>query len=154
MPVISLLVIGAVPLGEVTCASSPSLCSSAMLTGAYSSLSIASSRCSAICKQLGRPPRRGRAAADLHGEDLRAVVIAGDGGVRLAVVVVAGDGRRADPWAHETGPRGPYVECGRRPARGGPTSAEAPAGAEISVAPPARPRRVRRARRSAADDDR
>lgn len=80
LPVISLLLVGAGLLGQVTLREFAIALLVGMLTGAYSSIFVASPMLGWL---KGRSATfRGRGSGHLTGEDLRTVVIAGAGGVR------------------------------------------------------------------------
>ncbi len=90
LPVISLLLIGAGLFGQVTLREFAIALLVGMLTGAYSSIFLASPLLGLLKARSATFAGRGSSPGDhLTGEDLRAVVIAGPGGVRSV------SGRRA-----------------------------------------------------------
>jgi preprotein translocase subunit SecF len=90
LPVISLLLIGAGLFGQVTLREFAIALLVGMLTGAYSSIFLASPLLGLLKARSSTFAGRGSSPGDhLRGEDLRAVVIAGPGGVRSV------SGRRA-----------------------------------------------------------
>jgi len=90
LPVISLLLIGAGLFGQVTLREFAIALLVGMLTGAYSSIFLASPLLGLLKARSATFAGRGSSPGDhLKGEDLRAVVIAGPGGVRSV------SGRRA-----------------------------------------------------------
>ena len=92
LPVISLLLIGAGVFGQVTLREFAVALLVGMLTGAYSSIFVASPLLGWLKARSAVFKGRGAGPGDhLVGEDLRAVVIAGPGGVRS----VSGRRRRA-----------------------------------------------------------
>ena len=92
LPVISLLLIGAGLFGQVTLREFAVALLVGMLTGAYSSIFVASPMLGWLKARSSAFRGRGSGPGDhLAGEDLRAVVIAGPGGVRS----VSGRRRRA-----------------------------------------------------------
>lgn len=92
LPVISLLLIGAGLFGQVTLREFAIALLVGMLTGAYSSIFVASPLLGWLKARDATFKGRGAGPGDhLKGEDLRAVVIAGPGGVRS----VSGRRRRA-----------------------------------------------------------
>jgi preprotein translocase subunit SecF len=107
LPVISLLLIGAGLFGQVTLREFAIALLVGMLTGAYSSIFVASPLLGILKARSALFAGRGSSPGDhLTGEDLRAVVIAGPGGVRA----VSGRRRRAAAMAGAaTGPTGPAV---------------------------------------------
>jgi preprotein translocase subunit SecF len=91
LPVISLLLIGAGLFGQVTLREFAIALLVGMLTGAYSSIFVASPLLGLLKARSATFAGRGSSPGDhLTGEDLRAVVIAGPGGVRA----LSGRGRR------------------------------------------------------------
>jgi preprotein translocase subunit SecF len=104
LPVISLLLIGAGLFGQVTLREFAIALLVGMLTGAYSSIFVASPMLGWLKARSPTFADRGRSPGDhLVGEDLRAVVIAGPGGVRA----ISGRRRRAaaaaGDAAHDSG---------------------------------------------------
>ncbi len=96
LPVISLLLIGAGLFGQVTLREFAIALLVGMLTGAYSSIFVASPLLGWLKARSATFAGRGSSPGDhLVGEDLRAVVIAGPGGVRS----VSGRRRRATAGA-------------------------------------------------------
>jgi preprotein translocase subunit SecF len=96
LPVISLLLIGAGLFGQVTLREFAIALLVGMLTGAYSSIFVASPLLGILKTRSALFAGRGSSPGDhLTGEDLRAVVIAGPGGVRA----VSGRRRRAAAMA-------------------------------------------------------
>ncbi len=96
LPVISLLLIGAGLFGQVTLREFAIALLVGMLTGAYSSIFVASPQLGMLKARSAIFSGRGSSPGDhLTGEDLRAVVIAGPGGVRA----VSGRRRRAAAMA-------------------------------------------------------
>jgi preprotein translocase subunit SecF len=90
LPVISLLLIGAGLFGQVTLREFAIALLVGMMTGAYSSIFLASPLLGLLKARSATFAGRGSSPGDhLRGEDLRAVVIAGPGGVRSV------SGRRA-----------------------------------------------------------
>jgi preprotein translocase subunit SecF len=99
LPVISLLLIGAGLFGQVTLREFAIALLVGMLTGAYSSIFVASPLLGLLKARSAAFAGRGSSPGDhLTGEDLRAVVIAGPGGVRA----VSGRRRRAAARAGAT----------------------------------------------------
>ena len=136
LPVISLLLIGAGVFGQVTLREFAVALLVGMLTGAYSSIFVASPLLGWLKARSAAFAGRGAGPGDhLIGEDLRAVVIAGPGGVRS----VSGRRRRATAGAPAAPPR---TSAGRADARRRPTSASAPADRLLSHPP--RPRKKKR----------
>jgi preprotein translocase subunit SecF len=113
LPVISLLLIGAGLFGQVTLREFAIALLVGMLTGAYSSIFVASPLLGWLKARSPTFADRGRSPGDhLVGEDLRAVVIAGPGGVRA----ISGRRRRAAAAAgdadHEPGDTAAPVPVG------------------------------------------
>ena len=101
LPVISLLLIGAGVFGQVTLREFAVALLVGMLTGAYSSIFVASPLLGWLKARSAVFKGRGSGPGDhLIGEDLRAVVIAGPGGVRS----VSGRRRRATATSTAGGP--------------------------------------------------
>lgn len=138
LPVISLLLIGAGVFGQVTLREFAIALLVGMLTGAYSSIFVASPLLGWM--KAREPAFAGRGVAEhLVGEDLRAVVVAGPGGVRG----VSGRRRRAAATAAVAA----SATAGDGPAPDGPASAPAPAApapAERLLSHPPRPRKKKR----------
>ena len=100
LPVISLLLIGAGVFGQVTLREFAIALLVGMLTGAYSSIFLASPLLGLLKARSAAFAGRGTSPGDhLVGDDLRAVVIAGPGGVRP----ISGRRRRAAATAVPAG---------------------------------------------------
>jgi preprotein translocase subunit SecF len=128
LPVISLLLIGAGLFGQVTLREFAIALLVGMLTGAYSSIFLASPLLGLLKARSATFAGRGSSPGDhLKGEDLRAVVIAGPGGVRSV------SGRRARRAAAMAG----TAAASRGRAGDGEEDEAAPTDGAATVAPPA-----------------
>jgi len=137
LPVISLLLIGAGLFGQVTLREFAIALLVGMLTGAYSSIFVASPLLGWLKARSETFKGRGSSPGDhLTGEDLRAVVIAGPGGVRS----VSGRRRRAATALVADAPTDPAAAAA--PATPRPHVASAPADRLLSHPP--RPRKKKR----------
>jgi preprotein translocase subunit SecF len=127
LPVISLLLIGAGLFGQVTLREFAIALLVGMLTGAYSSIFLASPLLGLLKARSATFAGRGSSPGDhLTGEDLRAVVIAGPGGVRSV------SGRRARRAAAMAGAGG----AGRASGGDGAQDGAATNGAATVETPP------------------
>ncbi len=148
LPVISLLLIGAGLFGQVTLREFAIALLVGMLTGAYSSIFLASPLLGLLKARSATFAGRGSSPGDhLSGEDLRAVVIAGPGGVRS---VSGRRARRAAAMAGATaGSKGSVDDAvDAPPANGAGTVEAAPhvasAPADRLLTHPPRPRKKKR----------
>jgi preprotein translocase subunit SecF len=149
LPVISLLLIGAGLFGQVTLREFAIALLVGMLTGAYSSIFVASPLLGWLKARDATFKGRGSGPGDhLKGEDLRAVVIAGPGGVRS----VSGRRRRTATSAPAASAVIPDVPDGSDTGSGGARSASAaPAQPKVAavaadrlLSHPPRPRKKKR----------